>query len=106
MEKRQKPYMWQYYPNEAGQNPKPIAASAVSTVHLGNDMRVCYDDDCVRRALVARGIRRMEDICKARAIVALDDAKPHHLNQVVAALMGLVVGTPEFSKSGSSKDLL
>ena len=40
----------------------------------------------------------MEDRRKADAIVALDVAKPHPLSQLVVALMGLVVFTPQFCK--------
>ena len=45
----------------------------------------------------------MGDRCKADIIVALYVVKPHPINKLVAALMGLVVVTPEFCKIGGSK---
>ena len=61
VEKLEKAYMRKYKQIEPGRNPKPVRASVGSTVHFDNDTRICYDDDCVRRALAAQRIRRMED---------------------------------------------
>ena len=88
---------------EAGRNPKPVTVSVGSTVHFDSDTCVCYGDDCVRGAMVAQGIRRMEDRCKADVLVALDVAKPHPLSQLVVALIGLVVVAPAFCKLGCSR---
>ena len=75
-------------------------------MNFDSETSVCYDDDCVRQALEAQGLRRMEERCKADVAVALDVAKPHLLNQLVVALMGLVVATPDFFKSEAPGDLI
>ena len=103
MEKREKTYMRKRERIGAGRNPKPVTVSVGFTVRVDNDKRVCYDDNCVRRALVAQWIRRMEGRCKAVASVALDGAKPHPPSQLIVALMGLVAATPELCKIGGSR---
>ena len=90
--KREEAYTRKRQRIEARGNPTPVTVSA-STVDVDSETRVCCDDDCVRQALAAQGLRRMEDRCKADAIVALDVAKAHPLSQLVVALMGLVVAT-------------